>query len=150
MAPSGAAARRPTRMRGGSLMTRRRVAIGRMAVLGVALLTSVAASADPLPKADPGAVGLAPDRLARIGEVLSAEIARERLPGAVIAIARRGKLAYVEAVGFRDRETRAPMTADAIFSIASMTKPMVSVAIMILYEEGKLVPNDPVGKFLPP
>jgi CubicO group peptidase (beta-lactamase class C family) len=72
-----------------------------------------------------------------------------RLPGAVVAIARRGKLAYFEAVGYRDPAAKAPMGRDAIFSIASMTKPMVSMAIMMLHDEGKLMLSDPVGKYLP-
>jgi CubicO group peptidase (beta-lactamase class C family) len=67
----------------------------------------------------------------------------------VIAISRKGQLAFFETVGYRDAATKAPMPRDAIFSIASMTKPMVSVAIMMLHEEGKLVLWDPVGKFLP-
>jgi CubicO group peptidase (beta-lactamase class C family) len=72
-----------------------------------------------------------------------------RLPGAVVAIARCGKLAYFEAVGYRDPAAKAPMGRDAIFSIASMTKPMVSMAIMMLHDEGKLMLSDPVGKYLP-
>lgn len=120
-----------------------------MAILCALLLTVVAAEAQPLPKADPQSVGLSPDRLVRIPEVLKAEVAKNRIPGAVVAIARKGKLAYFEAVGFRDKDANAAMTTDAIFSIASMTKPMVSVAAMMLYEEGKLLPTDPVGKFLP-
>lgn len=92
---------------------------------------AAAAGAQPLPKADPHAVGLSAERLARIPAVLSAEVEKGRIPGAVIAIARKGKLAYLETVGFRDKDAGAPMTADAIFSLASMTKPMASVAAMI-------------------
>lgn len=72
-----------------------------------------------------------------------------RLPGAVVAIARRGKLAYFDAFGFRDKEAGVPMTKDTIFALASMTKPMTSVAIMMLNEEGRLFISDPVGKYLP-
>jgi CubicO group peptidase (beta-lactamase class C family) len=67
----------------------------------------------------------------------------------VLAIARKGQLAYFETLGYRDAAAKAPMPRDAIFSIASMTKPMVSAAIMILHDEGKLFLSDPVGKFLP-
>src|SRR6202012_5391367 len=74
---------------------------------------------------------------------------RNRVPGAVIAIARKGRLAYFKAIGFRDPEARIAMPPDAIFSIASMTKPMVSVGVMILHDEGKLFLSDPVGKYLP-
>ena len=67
----------------------------------------------------------------------------------MLAIARKGQLAHFETLGSQDAATKAPMPRDAIFSIASMTKPMVSVAIMMLHDEGKLFLSDPVGKFLP-
>ena len=81
--------------------------------------------------------------------ILRNDVERGRIPGAVIMVDRRGRLAYVEAVGFRDKAAGAPMTPDAIFRIASMTKPMVSVAAMMLYEEGRLLMADPVSKHLP-
>src|SRR5690606_36588732 len=71
------------------------------------------------------------------------------LAGAVVLVARRGKVAYLESFGMRDREAGAPMTTDAIFRIASQTKALVSVAIMMLLEEGKLAINSPVGMYLP-
>jgi CubicO group peptidase (beta-lactamase class C family) len=71
------------------------------------------------------------------------------IPGAVVGIARRGHIAYLDAVGQRDAAAGQPMWADAVFSIASMTKPMTSVAIMLLHEEGRLLLGDPVSKFLP-
>ena len=108
-----------------------------------------AQAASPLPLAAPADVGLNADRLARIGEAFEAEIAAGRLPGAVIMLARRGKLAYAQALGFRDRASNARMTADDIFRIYSMTKPLVSVAAMILVEEGRIGLADPVGRFLP-
>lgn len=104
---------------------------------------------DPLPRVDPASVGLSPERLARIAPAFKSEIEKGRIPGVVLAVARRGKLAYFEAIGAIDPATKAPMTTDALFSIASMTKPMVSVGIMILAEEGKIFLNDPVGKYLP-
>ena len=119
-----------------------------------ALMVPLAAAAhangkDPLPRADPASVGLSPERLARIVPAFKSEIEKGRIPGVVVAIARRGKLAYFEAIGEIDPATKAPMTTDALFSLASMTKPMVSVGIMILHEEGKLFLNDPVGMYLP-
>jgi CubicO group peptidase (beta-lactamase class C family) len=105
--------------------------------------------AAPLPTTEPEKVGLSSERLGHLTAMLKAEVDRGRLPGAVIAVARKGQLAYIEAVGFRDPETKSAMSSDAIFSIASMTKPMVSVAIMMLHDEGKLFLFDPVGKFLP-
>jgi len=98
----------------------------------------------------PEEVGLSSERLDRLTSYLKSEVDGARMPGAVIAIQRKGQLAYFETVGYRDPATKAPMPRDAIFSIASMTKPMVSVAIMMLHEEGKLALSDPVGKFLPP
>jgi len=103
----------------------------------------------PIPRTNPESVGLSPHRLERIGAALQADIAGGKLPGAVIAIARHGKLAYLEAFGYLDRQAEVPMPADAIFSIASMTKPLVSVAALSLYEEGRLMVNEPVGKYLP-
>jgi CubicO group peptidase (beta-lactamase class C family) len=101
-------------------------------------------------RCEPAAVGLAAGRLARIREALERDVKAGLLPGAVVAIARRGRIAYLEAVGQRDAATGQPMWADAVFSIASMTKPMTSVAIMVLAEEGRLLLGDPVSKFLPP
>ena len=74
---------------------------------------------------------------------------RERLPGVVIAIARRGKLVYFESFGYRDKTARAPMTPDTIFSLASMTKPMVAVAALQLFEQGRLLMDEPVAKYFP-
>jgi CubicO group peptidase (beta-lactamase class C family) len=105
--------------------------------------------AAPLSMAQPETVGLSSERLANLSNLLKAEVESGRLPGAVLAVARRGQLAHFEAIGFRDPVTRDPMPGDAIFSIASMTKPMVAVAVMMLHEEGKLFLFDPVGKYLP-
>jgi CubicO group peptidase (beta-lactamase class C family) len=102
-----------------------------------------------LTRIEPSAVGLDSTRLARIREALDREVEARLLPGAVVGVARRGHIAYLEAVGKRDPATDQPMWADAVFSIASMTKPMTSVAIMMLHEEGRLLLGDPVSKFLP-
>ncbi len=100
-------------------------------------------------QAEPAEVGLSVDRLKRIPEAISREIAANRLPGGVLAIARRGRIAYHEAFGMRDTSANAPMTKDAVFSIASMTKAMVSVAALQLLEEGRLGLADPVSGYLP-
>ena len=71
------------------------------------------------------------------------------MPGAVVAIARKGKLVFFEAFGYRDKATNAPMTTDAIFNIASMTKPMTSVAALQLYERGRLLMDDSLAKYFP-
>jgi CubicO group peptidase (beta-lactamase class C family) len=94
-------------------------------------------------------VGLSAERLERIGQVLNRDIDQGKLPGAVVAIARKGREAYFESFGSRDKTTGAAMTKDAIFEIYSMTKPLASVAAMILVEEGRLQLTDPVAKFLP-
>jgi CubicO group peptidase (beta-lactamase class C family) len=104
----------------------------------------------PLPRTEPESVGLSSARLRRIGEALRRDIEAQQLPGAVVGIMRGGKLAHLEAVGSRDPGTREPLKTDAIFSIASMTKPMTSTAIMLLVEEGRVLLADPVAKYLPP
>jgi CubicO group peptidase (beta-lactamase class C family) len=108
-----------------------------------------AAWAEPLPRAQPADVGLSAERLDRVGRVFRSEIEKGRIPGAVAVVARKGRIAYFESFGVRDPATGAPMGKDAIFRIYSMTKPMTSVAVMMLQEEGRLVLTDPVSKFLP-
>jgi CubicO group peptidase (beta-lactamase class C family) len=107
------------------------------------------AAAAPLQAVKPESVGLSTERLNRIGKVLSAEVDQGKFPGAVIAIARRGRLAWFEAVGFQDKPAGKPMAKDAIFRVYSMTKPWTSVAAMALVEEGKLELTDPISKYLP-
>jgi CubicO group peptidase (beta-lactamase class C family) len=102
-----------------------------------------------LTRAEPASLGFDARRLGRIREALERDVAEQRIPGAVVAVARRGRLAYLEGIGYRDKAANASLWADAIFSIASMTKPMTSVAIMILHEEGRLLLTDPASKFLP-
>jgi CubicO group peptidase (beta-lactamase class C family) len=89
------------------------------------------------------------ERLERIGQVLRADIERGRLPGAVIAVARKGRLVYYESFGYLDKAAGTPMPKDAIFAIASMTKPMVGVGIMQLVEESRVMMTDPVSKWFP-
>ncbi len=93
--------------------------------------------------------GVVSERLARIDDVFNADVGKGAIPGAVVLIAQHGKLAYLEAFGFRDRERQVPMAVDSIFRIASMTKPMVSAAVMMLAEEGKLRLVNPVSTYLP-
>ena len=95
------------------------------------------------------AAGFAADRLERIHAVLAADVASGRIPGAVSLVARDGKLAWHDAVGARDPKTGAAMTRDAIFRIYSMSKPITSLAIMMLVEEGRLLISDPASKFIP-
>src|SRR6202045_279346 len=114
------------------------------------LLASGAAFAeDPLPRARPEDVGLSSERLARIGATLKADIEAGRIPGAVIAIARHGKLVALDAYGWRDKAAGVAMTPDPIFNIASMTKPMTTVGALMLYEQGKILIDDPLSKYFP-
>ena len=116
---------------------------------GIMSMSAMAQAADLPPRAKPEEVGMSSERLALISRTVNAEIAREQLPGAVLAIARRGKLVYFETFGYRDKAAGAPMTSDAIFNIASMTKPMVAVGALQLYEQGKLLMDEPVAKYFP-
>ena len=121
------------------------------AVLSVLLMTSIVALAqsDPLSRARPEAVGMSSERLERLAQVLHADIQKGRLPGAVVAIARKGRLVYFESLGYLDKAAGTPMPKDAIFAIASMTKPMVGVGIMQLVEESRVMMNDPASKWFP-
>ena len=105
--------------------------------------------AEALPTAKPEAVGLSSARLERLAKAIKQDVDQGRMPGAVVAIARKGKLAYYESFGFVDKAAGTPMPKDAIFALASMTKPMVAVATLMLAEQGDLLLNDPVGNYLP-
>ena len=119
-------------------------------VLGLALLLHAQVLvAQGLPTARPEDVGMSSERLARLTAVMRDYIEDERLPGAVVLIARNGQVPYFEAFGQRDREAGARMEPDALFRIASQTKALVSVAVMMLQEEGTLLISDPVRKHLP-
>ena len=108
------------------------------------------ALAQGLPKASqPEEVGFSTERLNRVAKIFQADVDKGLIPGAVVLIARNGKVAYLEAFGFRDRDKKIPMSTDAIFQIASMTKPLTSVAIMMLVEEGKIQLNEPISLYLP-
>ena len=120
----------------------------RAAALAAFFLGSSPALAEALSKGPPERVGLSSERLQRLTSALQAEVEKGRLPGAVVAIARKGQLVYFEAVGNRDPTAKEKMPRNAIFSIASLTKPMTLVAVMILHEEGKLFLSDPAGKYL--
>ena len=112
-------------------------------------VSNAASAADPLSRAKPEDVGMSSARLARIGQVLNADIERGRLPGMVVAIARKGRLVYYESFGYLDRQAGTLMTKDAIFAIASMTKPMVGVGIMQLVEDTRIQMSDPVSRWFP-
>jgi beta-lactamase family protein len=121
-----------------------------LCVFVLATCTVFAAFAQGLPRASqPEEVGFSSERLGRLTSAFKGDVDKGLIPGAVVLIARHGKIAYLEAFGFQDREKKIPMSADAIFRIASMTKPVTSVAIMMLVEEGKIQLYDPVSVYLP-
>ena len=116
----------------------------------VATCIAFSALAQGLPKASqPEDVGFSSERLKRVTSAFQTDVDKGAIPGAVVLIARNGKVAYLEAIGFQDREKKVPMSTDAIFQIASMTKPFTSVAIMMLVEEGKILLSDPASVYLP-
>ncbi|MFT4713684.1 MAG: CubicO group peptidase (beta-lactamase class C family) [Candidatus Azotimanducaceae bacterium] len=105
--------------------------------------------AGTLPKSKPSSVGMSADRLARIAPAMQSYIDQDLVAGTVTLIARKGKIVHFEAQGYMDAENKVPMRKDAIFRIASMTKPVTSVALMMLWEQGRFQLRDPVSKFLP-
>ena len=128
-------------------MSAKRIAFGFL--FSAALLAAAGSWAQSLPSAAPESVGMSAQRLARIGDAFRKEIDQGKLPGAVFLVARKGKLVYSEAIGFQDKGAGKPIAKDSIFRIYSMTKPIVSVATMILVEEGRIQLTDPVSKYLP-
>jgi CubicO group peptidase (beta-lactamase class C family) len=117
-------------------------------LLGLFCLNLIALAQD-LPATKPETVGLSSDRLERIATAVQHNIDDRRIAGAVTLVVRHGKVAWFKAQGMADREASKSMPADAIFRICSMTKPITSVAVMMLYEEGKFLLDDPVSKYLP-
>jgi CubicO group peptidase (beta-lactamase class C family) len=105
--------------------------------------------AQELPVGKPEELGFSSERLQRLSSVFQAYATDKKMAGSVVLVMRHGKVAYLNSFGKRDIEANAPMTNDVIFRIASQTKAIVSVGIMILQEEGKLLISDPVGKYLP-
>ena len=120
-----------------------------LSALLLGLVVPLGALADPLPTTPPESVGLSSKRLQAIGDTLKANIAKGEIPGAILLVSRHGKNAYFEAMGSLDPEKKTPMTKDAIFRIYSMTKPITTVAAMMLFEEGKLALTDPMAKYIP-
>ena len=121
-----------------------------IAVLALATSLSVSAWAQGLPKAaSPEEIGISTQRLKRLSAAFQSDVDKGVIPGAVVLIARDGKVAFFDAFGFQDREKRIPMKPDSIFRIASMTKPITSVALMMLVEEGKIQIDDPLALYLP-
>jgi CubicO group peptidase (beta-lactamase class C family) len=113
------------------------------------LVLNVCAIAQDLPSGKPESVGLSSERLERIGTSVQRDIDDKRIAGAVTVVIRHGHVAWFKSQGMMDREAGKPMRPDAMFRICSMTKPITSVAVMMLYEEGRFLLDDPVSKYLP-
>ena len=128
---------------------RARRAVHLVAPFLVFLFLATARAGESLPHADPAEVGMSAERLDRLTESLQAYVDEGQLPGAVVTVARQGRIAYQQAFGMRDIEAAAPMHTDTIFRIASQTKAIISVGIVMLQEDGALVISDPVSQYLP-
>ena len=113
------------------------------------LIAVASAAAQELPTTRPESVGLSSERLQRIATSVQHSIDEKRIAGAVTLVARRGQVAWLKAQGSMDREAGKAMRPDTMFRICSMTKPITSVAVMMLYEEGHFLLDDPVSKYLP-
>jgi len=105
--------------------------------------------AQGLPVASPENVGLSSERLKRVDAAINQYVEKKKIAGAVALVVRKGKVAYFKSTGMQDIEMKKPMQDNTIFRIASMTKPLTSVAVMMLYEEGRFLLNDPIHKYLP-
>ena len=121
-----------------------------MAVAGFALAGTASAQRAQASVAGAGTVqGMSRERLDRIAGVMKQEVEKGTFPGAVTLIARRGEIVHFEAHGFQDAAKTKPMAKDSIFRMASMTKPIVTVAAMMLMEQGVFKMNDPIAQYLP-
>ncbi len=118
-------------------------------ICAVAFLFAASSSAQQPPTAKPESVGLSSERLEHIAKTVQQSIDDKRIAGAVTLVMRHGQLAWLKAQGMQDREAGKPMQSDTIFRICSMTKPITSVAVMMLYEEGHFLLEDPISKYLP-
>jgi CubicO group peptidase (beta-lactamase class C family) len=113
------------------------------------LALTTAAAEQELPRAKPEEVGVSSERLRRVDAVIQRHMDEHHIAGAVTLVARKGKVIHLGAQGLMDIETKKPMTADTIFRMASSTKPVTGVAVMMLVEEGKVRLSDPVSKYIP-
>jgi CubicO group peptidase (beta-lactamase class C family) len=121
----------------------------RLAVLLLSLTVATAGWAQPRPSPATASTGISVERLNRLSATLQQYVDQQRVAGLVTIVVRNGRTVHLEAFGRRDIESGAPMQADSIFRIASMSKPITSVATLMLLEEGKLLLGDPVSKFIP-
>jgi CubicO group peptidase (beta-lactamase class C family) len=119
------------------------------AAAAVIVFASGARASEPLPSASPESVGFSSERLERLTDGMHAVVDEKQLSGIVTMVTRHGELVYRDVYGKKDLASRAPMMEDTIFRIYSMTKPITGVAMMMLLEEGKFLPEDPIAKHVP-
>jgi CubicO group peptidase (beta-lactamase class C family) len=129
-------------------MAKRAYQLGGLALASVLAAATPAFAQDLRPGA-PAEAGFSSERLHRLDAFIDEAITQGRIPGAVVLIARHGRVVHHQAFGLADRDTRRPMQRDDIFRIYSMTKPVVSVALLMLYEEGKFQLDDPIELYIP-
>ncbi len=132
-------------------MTAMKLMITVAGVLGVVVVLAwpAAVAQEALPMANPESVGMSTKRLERVKAYMQDYIDTNQIAGSVTLIARKGKIVHYEAQGWRDKEAQQPMQRDTIFTLMSMTKPIVSTALMMLWEDGKFLLDDPISKWLP-
>jgi CubicO group peptidase (beta-lactamase class C family) len=123
--------------------------MNRVAIVLMMVGVSVMLRGQGLTRATPDSVGLDPRKLQDATQLLKQFVAEQKIAGAVAAVARRGKVAYLESVGVQDLETRVPMSERSVFRIYSMTRAITAVAAMTLHEEGRFKLTDPIAKYLP-
>ena len=129
--------------------TTRLAVVTACAAVAVATLTTRPRAAEDLPMASPETVGMSSERLARVDEYFQRFIDDNQIAGAVALVARHGKVVHHSAVGWKHKEADLPMTTDAIFTMMSMTKPIVSAGLMMLFEEGRFRLDDPISDWIP-
>ena len=129
--------------------TTRLAVVTACAAVAVATLTTRPRAAEELPMASPETVGMSSERLARVDEYFQRFIDDNQIAGAVALVARHGKVVHHSAVGWKHKEANLPMTTDAIFTMMSMTKPIVSAGLMMLFEEGRFRLDDPIAEWIP-
>jgi CubicO group peptidase (beta-lactamase class C family) len=124
-------------------------AVTLLPVTAAVLAIGVSAQQPPLPRVNPETIGLSSARLTEGTDLLNRSVSEHRIAGAVAAVARHGRVGYLQAVGVQDLQTRAPMTERSLFRIYSMTKSVTAVAAMLLHEEHRFTLDDPVARYIP-
>ncbi len=120
-----------------------------LSAISILIISSLLATGQTLVSGKPTENGMSSERLARIDQVINDYVSKKQIPGAVVFIARNGKIVYHKAFGYSDTEKQTPLRKDDIFRIASQTKAITSLAVMMLFEEGKFLLDEPISKYIP-